>query len=198
MVTGIILASGFSRRMGRQKLLMKIGRKPMLERVIEAVRASKIDEIILVYNDAKISSLGDQFEIKTVYNPNPTDGQSSSIKYGIEASQPETEGYMFFVGDQPYLDPLVIDRLLEEFSRGLKVIIIPRYDEEQGNPVIFHSKFKEALLRLEGDTGGRKIIEENLHDAAYLDFDNPIYGKDIDTWEAYEEFKDCIQNDQLE
>jgi len=198
MITGIILASGFSRRMGRQKLLMKIGRKPMLERVIEAIKASKIDEIILVYNDAKISSLGERFKIKTVYNPNPMDGQSNSIKYGIEASDAKTKGYMFFVGDQPYLEPLVINRLLEEFDIGLKGIILPRYDEQQGNPVIFHSKFKKALLSLEGDSGGRKIIEENLHEVGYLDFDNPIYGKDIDTWEAYDEFKDCIQNGQTE
>ena len=195
MITGIILASGFSRRMGMQKLLMRIGGKPMLERVIGAIKASNIKDIILVYNDDKISYLGDQYGIKTVYNPNPMEGQSNSIKCGIEASNVETRGYMFFVGDQPYLEPLVINSLLDQFHKGLKSIIIPRYDGQQGNPVIFHGKYKEELLRLQGDMGGRIIIHDNPQEICYLDFDNPLYGKDIDTWEVYEEFKDCFQKD---
>lgn len=180
--------------MGRQKLLMEIEGKPMLERVIEAVRASNIEDIILVYNDDEINSLGDKHGIKTVYNPNPSDGQSSSIIYGVEASKKETKGYMFFVGDQPYLSSSIINRILEEFNKGLKTIVIPRYCKQQGNPVVFHSKYREDLVCIHGDIGGRKIIANHQHEVCYLDFDNAIHGKDIDTWEAYEEFKDSSSN----
>ncbi len=49
MITGIILASGFSNRMKRDKLLMEIEGIPMVERVIQSSIKSKLDEVILVY-----------------------------------------------------------------------------------------------------------------------------------------------------
>jgi molybdenum cofactor cytidylyltransferase len=190
MITGIILASGFSKRMGQQKLMMKIGGKPMLQRVIEAAKASKLDEIILVYNDDVICNLGRSHGLKTVYNPNPSEGQSNSMKIGIRSANPLSNGYIFFVGDQPYLEPNVINSLIEEFRNGNKKIIVPRYSNEKGNPVVFHRDFRETLLNVPGDVGGRRIIEENSDQVKYIDFENSIFGKDIDTWEIYEEFRD--------
>ena len=47
MITGIILASGFSRRMKRDKLLMEIDGIKMAERVIQACNKSSLDDLIL-------------------------------------------------------------------------------------------------------------------------------------------------------
>lgn len=190
MISGIILASGHSRRMGkRQKLLLNIGNKPMIERVIQAVKASRIHEIILVYSDKKVKAMGDKYDLLTVFNPNSMDGQSTSMREGIMAASPHAQGYMFFVGDQPFLQVDVINKLMDAFSQGKGSIIQPIYDDQRGNPVIFHKKFKDKLFNIKGDSGGKSIITENMEDVYFISFDNPIFGKDIDTWEVYEEFK---------
>jgi len=191
LISGIILASGHALRMGKQqKLLLNIGNKPMVERVIETVKASRINEIILVYQDPRIKSIGKSNGLTTVYNPNSKDGQSTSIRAGIRAARSDSKGFMFFVGDQPFLQVDIINRLLEVFEEENYSIVQPVYDEQRGNPVLFHKKFRKDLLNIKGDTGGRSIIGENMEDVCFVKFDNPIFGKDIDTWEVYEEFRD--------
>ena len=58
MITGIILASGFSKRMNRDKLLMEIDGVPMVERVIERAVESRLDEVILVYRVDEVKRIG--------------------------------------------------------------------------------------------------------------------------------------------
>ncbi len=162
----------------------------MIERVIEAVINSKIDEIIIVYSDYRIKSIGEKYGLRTINNPNSHDGQSSSIREGVKATSSNTDGYMFFVGDQPFLQVEIINKLLEVFNMGKYSILQPLYDEQRGNPVLFHRKYKKELLKIKGDVGGKNIIAENMKDVGFISFDNPIFGKDIDTWEVYEEFRD--------
>lgn len=191
MISGIILASGHSKRMGkRQKLLLNIGNKPMLERVIQAVKASEIHEIILVYSDKKVKAMAEKYDLITVFNSNSRDGQSTSIREGIMAASPDANGYMFFVGDQPFLQVDVINKLMEAFFQRKGLIIQPLYDDQRGNPVIFDKKYKDKLLNIMGDSGGKSVIAENMENVHFVSFDNPIFGKDIDTWEVYEEFRD--------
>ncbi|MBW2554165.1 MAG: NTP transferase domain-containing protein, partial [Deltaproteobacteria bacterium] len=81
MITGIILASGFSRRMEDEKLLLKVDDVPMVERVIKAAHASLIDEIILIYRRDAINALANQYGIKAVLNPHAEKGQSAVMRW---------------------------------------------------------------------------------------------------------------------
>ena len=75
MITGIIMASGFSNRMGKDKLLIEINGKKIIEWVIIALKDSNLDEIILVYRTEEIKKIGESYGIKTVLNPNAHLGQ---------------------------------------------------------------------------------------------------------------------------
>lgn len=185
-ITGIILASGFSRRMGKQKLLLEIEETPIVEKVIKSVKASQIDDVILVYRDARIKSIASEHDIKALYNKKAHRGQSEAIKLGVSNSSKDTDGYMFFVGDQPFLQALVIDKIIDTYKKENKMIVIPKYNNKKGNPVLFSSELKESLLKLDGDIGGRSIIKTiDDVDIAYVQFDDEKLGLDIDTLEEY-------------
>ena len=190
MITGIILASGFSRRMEDEKLLLKVDGVPMVERIIKAAQASLIDEIILIYRRDAINSLANQCGIKTVLNPHAEKGQSEAVKLGIVQAHPGSDGYMFLVGDQPYLSHTTVNRLIEVFNRNRDYIIMPEYNGARGNPVIFPSSLKSDLLGLQGDCGGRDIIEDKKNMVKRVSIESNIEGADIDTREIYE----TIQN----
>ena len=49
----------------------------------------------------------------------------------------ETDGYMFFTADQPFLDVDTIKNLIREFTENSAYIIVPQCDGRRGNPVIF-------------------------------------------------------------
>lgn len=189
-ITAIILASGFSNRMGKQKLLLEIENIPIIERVIKAIKNSKVDEIIMIYRDDKIKDICSKYDIKTFYNDNAIKGQSEAIKLGVKNSSKETDAYMFFVGDQPYLDSFVINEIIHTFTKENNKIIVPKYNDKNGNPVLFSSILKENLLQLNGDIGGRSIINEFKSAVKYIDFEDEKMGIDIDTAEEYEVYKD--------
>ena len=81
MITGIILASGFSRRMKKDKLLLEVGGMPLVERVIKACWESNLDEIILVYRREEVANIGKKYNVKTIYNANAHLGQSEGLNW---------------------------------------------------------------------------------------------------------------------
>ncbi|CAH2212505.1 molybdenum cofactor cytidylyltransferase [Tepidibacter aestuarii] len=185
MITGIIMASGFSKRMNKDKLTLDFKGISIVERVIKAVKQSNIDEIILVYREEKIKEIAIKNRIKAVYNDKAQLGQSESIKLGINASSIETKGFMFFVGDQPFLEPCTINKLIDTFNKKNTDIVVPIYKDKRGNPVIFSFKLKDELLKIEGDKGGKSIITKKYNDVEFVFFDNNIARLDIDTWDEY-------------
>lgn len=189
-VTGIVMASGFSRRMKTDKLLLKLGDKTVLERVIDACVDSKLDEIIVVYRKDEIKGIANSYSLKVALNENAIEGQSESIEAGINNIDSDTDGIMFIVGDQPLLDNETIDILINKFRTHQKQIIIPKYGGRMGNPTIFPSSFKDELKKLSGDVGGKEIIYKNLKRVKYVDIENHKAGIDMDTVKEYEKFKE--------
>jgi molybdenum cofactor cytidylyltransferase len=193
MITGIILASGFSRRMKTEKLLLEVDGTPMVERVIQAAKASLLDEVVLVYQNENIKKVGEKYGIKTVYNEHANAGQSASIKLGVEAASAGTDGFIFLMGDQPFLNAATINTVIDVFNRNPRCIIVPVYNGKRGNPVIFPSALKDDLLALEGDRGGRALIEKMPGRLKLVTIEDERMGIDVDTEEDYE----CVRNRQV-
>lgn len=185
MITGIIMASGFSKRMEQEKLLLKVNGIPVIERVIKSILSSNVDNAILVCRKDVIKDIGVRYKIETVFNSEANKGQSQSIKLGVKASKSSTKGYMFFVGDQPFLNAETINTLIDKFNRSGHEIIVPFFNGKRGTPVIFSSVYKAHLLKLEGDMGGRKIIQDKWEKVGFVNIKDEHIGFDIDTAEEY-------------
>lgn len=180
MITGIILASGFSRRMGRDKLLIELDGEKIIERVIKACCKSKLDDIILIYRSQDIKRIGIKYNIKTIYNPNAHLGQSEGLKLGVKAAV-DSDSYMFLVGDQPFLTSEIINKLIEEYNQKDSSIILPYYNGHRGMPMIISSIYREELLRVVGDRGGRDIIKKYPSEVKKVYIKEEKMGIDIDT-----------------
>jgi len=185
MVSGIILASGLSKRMGTDKLLLPVGGIPIIERVLTAASESGLGEVILVCSTEAVASIGKRYPVKIVRNNTPQLGQSCSIRLGVESADPLTEGYMFIAGDQPFINAEVINRLLESFSPEEHTAVVPLYNGTRGNPVIFAAAMGEKLKGLLGDTGGRVLLKEEEGIIVTVDIEDEKAGMDIDTQEEY-------------
>lgn len=187
MITGIILASGFSRRMKKDKLMMEIEGIPMVERVVKACVDSKLDELILIYRTPKVKEMGIKYGIRTIYNPRAYLGQSEGVKLGARVAG-NSDGFMFFVGDQPFINSQLIDKLIEEYERGKSPIVVPFYNGRQGMPAIFSPIYREALMTIEGDKGGRDIIKKNMFNVKKIHLQDEKLGLDIDSMEEFIQF----------
>lgn len=193
MITGIILASGFSFRMKKDKLLLKVDKEYIIEKLIKEVKKSELDEALLIFRSEEVGKIGEKHGIKTVYNEKAYLGQSESLKLGIMHSNINSEAFMFLVGDQPFLDSSTINKLLFEYRNTPQNIIVPCYGNNRGNPTIFPSVFKGDLLKIEGDIGGRLVMEKYPYLIRQIYIENERIGLDIDTSMSYENMKNIIK-----
>ena len=168
MIVGIILASGYSKRMNRDKLLLEFNNKKAVENVIIAAKNSMLNKVILAYRKDQVRIIGDQYGVETIKNNKAHLGQSESVKLGI-ARENNADGYLFLAGDQPLISSDVINKIIKEFRDTGKGIIIPKYKGEIKMPILFSSKYRDDLLKSFGEYGGYEIIENNPEDISYID-----------------------------
>ena len=153
-------------------MLHKINKKPMylhtLDKLIDLKKVNdNIDEIIFVKKyDEIINNLKNK-DIKVIKNNNSEFGISQSIKLGISNSF--NNAYMFIVCDQPYIKKETINKFINEFIRSKKNLGCVSNDGILLNPTIFTDKYKDKLLKLDGDKGGKKIILKNIDDLFIFD-----------------------------
>lgn len=184
MLSAIIMASGFSSRMGTNKLLLPYNGKALVEHILDKVKVCGFYSTILIAQNYEVIDMGKKRGIKVVYNNKAKEGQSQSIKLGI-LNSPDAMGYAFFTADQPLIDIETIKLLMDSFYKEEDSIIIPTFKEKRGTPVIFPKRFKNDLLALEGDTGGRNIINKNIDDVKLIEVKKDYVLWDIDTQEEY-------------
>lgn len=160
MIAGIILAAGQSSRLGHPKQLLPVLGEPLLRHTLRRVLASSLDVVILVVGheaDAVRDAVAD-FPVEVVFNPDATRGQSTSVRAGLTALSPETEAAVFILGDQPEVDPEVVDSLIAAWRASHAPVVAPRYDDGTGNPVLFDRRCFPELALLGGDTGARPVV----------------------------------------
>jgi molybdenum cofactor cytidylyltransferase len=191
-VSAIVLAAGQGRRMGALKLALPLGPKSVLRHVVDAALASPVGEVVVVlgHGAAELGAeLPKHSRLRSVYNPDFVQGQSSSLKAGINALNPKAEGVVFLLGDQPLVTPETIDALVATFQNYPAAIVQPLYRGIPGNPVLFARALFPELLQVTGDRGGRELLDTHRTELAAVDLDSEA-PDDIDTGEDYGKIAD--------
>ena len=114
MIAGIVLAAGRSSRLGRPKQLLPVHGEPLIRHTLRRVLASSLDQVILVvgHEADEVRDAVADLPVECVVNPDAAAGQSTSVRAGLAALSPEVEAAVFILGDQPGIDPTVIDALI--------------------------------------------------------------------------------------
>lgn len=164
----IVLAAGLSRRMGAEnKLLLPFRGETILETTISNILEADIGEVIVVVGheaEQVKKILNKRFSnLKIVENPDFEQGMTTSIKAGILVAQENTEGYMICLSDMILIEPNEYEFLAKSFFEVLKIdekaIIQPVFQEKRGNPVIFSTFYKNAILETTDTEGCRSVVQ---------------------------------------
>ena len=187
MLSAIILAAGESKRMGKPKQLLPLGKSTLLEQAIDNLLNSSVDETIVVlgHKAEEITEKIANKPVKVVINPDYQQGMSTSIVAGLIMVDPRSQAVMLALGDQPLVTSRTINQLIEAFSKNKKGIAVPTYRGRRGHPIIFDIKYKAELFKLKGDIGGREIIQNHPKDVFMVAVDSESVISDIDTQEDY-------------
>jgi len=190
-VSAIILAAGASRRMGKPKLELKIDGINLLERTIKNAVLSIVDEIILVTKPGNLPvDINKYSGVRVVENENWETGQSSSMKAGLKGISPDSNGALFLMADQPMVNTGIINELVINFLETEKPITAPLYSDKKGAPVLFNKSLFQELLVVEGDKGGRDLLDK--YPVNYVEINSSLAPFDVDTPEDYRKLKELI------
>ena len=184
-VRGILLAAGYSKRFGSNKLLQALpagepgagtpiglaAAKHLLEALPESIavvrpRAQKLGKIL---RDAGCN---------TVVCKNANEGMGTSLAAGVRAAS-EADGWVVALADMPFIRTETVRTVARAISEGA-AIAAPVYRGERGHPVGFARRFLDELSSLHGDDGARQFIKQHPEWLKLFEVDDPGAVRDID------------------
>jgi CTP:molybdopterin cytidylyltransferase MocA len=101
MIAAIVLAAGASTRFGSPK------QRVLLEPVVERVRASGVDEVVVVLGAHEVDT-----SARVVRCDDWARGSGASLRCGLAALDDKVEAAVVVLGDGPFLDPRAVDRVI--------------------------------------------------------------------------------------
>ncbi len=137
-VSGVIMAGGASRRLGRNKALERIGGKALIERVLDSL-VPLTTEVVAVVARPEQAALRLPSWVRVVSDRYPGRGSLGGIFTGLDAS---AETWSLVVAcDMPFLNPELLRHLMEE-STNVDAVV-PCLG---GQPEPLHALYSKACL----------------------------------------------------
>ena len=173
MISSILLAAGQSLRMkGENKLTKEIDGVPLIKYAVKNILGSSVDELIIVlgYEKEIIEKvIEDNKKIKIIYNKDFVSGIASSIKIGLENISKKSESFFISLGNMPDVNQNIYNKLIKSknsYNKKLSVehkkeIIIPTFENQYGNPILFSKFMKEKIMKINGDNDTKEVIQLN-------------------------------------
>jgi molybdenum cofactor guanylyltransferase len=129
-LTGIILAGGKSSRMGREKGLVEFHGKPLIQYGIDLL-SRYTDRILISSGNPDYLSFGLELVPDDIIGQGPAAGLAASLRHS------NTPWNLVIACDLPFLEPELIDRLLEP-SGNHQVVVPVHGDVNEPLAALYH------------------------------------------------------------
>ncbi|BCZ46477.1 molybdopterin-guanine dinucleotide biosynthesis protein MobA [Clostridium gelidum] len=180
----IILAAGYSSRMGDFKPLMDLGGKNSLQRCINLFKNAGINDIIVVtgYQNNRIEEMLTD-DIRTVVNNKYNEGMFSSIKAGAKVLSKNTDAFFLLPVDIASVKVHTIEKMIGTYEKIQDGILFPTFNEEKGHPTLISCSLVEEILMKNPEGGLREILSEHKEQWYYEETADRGILLDMDTKE---------------
>jgi molybdenum cofactor cytidylyltransferase len=187
-IGAVILAAGTSSRMGEAKQLLRLGEHTLLGQVVENVRGSRVDEIVLVLGHAA-ETIKERIVIqslKIVINEAYRQGMGTSLRAGLSALHAGVDAALIVLADQPFVRSATLDLLIDQYQQCNAQIVIPIYKGFRGNPVLLDRSVFSEVMALSGDIGCRAIFGNHLEGIVKVPVEDVGILLDLDSKDDFE------------
>ena len=182
----VVLAAGRSRRFGANKLLQRLGDRPVLAHVLSALPRERFAKIVAVASSPQVEKLCGEMGLPCLRYPGGP--QSESIRRGLAAME-DLDGCLFVMGDQPLCARASMERMLDAFLARPEAVIRLAWGDTPCSPVLFPRKYFSNLLRLTGEQGGMSALRDLEPEILLVQAEREEELWDVDTRQALDEIR---------
>ena len=190
MIHVICLAAGSGSRFGSNKLMAELDGKPVCAHVMELLKKLEGSpcSVRVVTRYPQVAELAGEYGLTVVDSPLSHLGVSYTIKAAIRSLGELTpeDGLMFVLADQPYLTEQTLRSMLNAAEQGCLGATAVCHGTP-GSPTLFRAALVPELLELEGDRGGRQVLNRHIGEVAAVEVQSPRELRDIDRPEDLED-----------
>lgn len=170
-VAGVVLAAGFSRRLGEPKQLVQVGGETLLERAVRVALEAGLRPVFAVVQ-AELAGVVLR-DADVLVNGAASEGMAASIRLGVTAAEERgAAGVVVMTCDQVG----VTAEHLRALMRVPGEVAASGYAGRRGVPAYFPASAFEELMELRGDAGARELLREArvvVDERLGLDVDTP-------------------------
>ncbi|KMZ53522.1 selenium-dependent molybdenum cofactor biosynthesis protein YqeB [Dorea sp. D27] len=160
----VVLAAGQGVRFGGNKLLEEVEGRPLYAHLLDTLTELPHVWKAVVTGCGPVAEGAARRGFAVVENREPEKGSSHSMQLGLKKCMdtlPFLKGVLFTVCDQPELTAGTFVKLLEAAGRNPGRIVRAACGAQGGNPVVWDLIYAQELLALDGDKGGRPVMEKH-------------------------------------
>jgi CTP:molybdopterin cytidylyltransferase MocA len=198
-VVAIVLAAGFSERMGEFKPLLPLGEVTILERTVTLFQGAGIEDVRVVtgYRGTELEPLLARLGARAVANPRYPEGMFSSVTAGVATIGSEVDSFFVLPVDVPLVRPATIRRLLRFYWQEHGELIYPRFLGKQGHPPLISGRHAREIACWQGEGGLKAALAQWEPAALDVDVADGNILLDMDTPEDYRLFQEMVQRMEI-
>ena len=189
----IVPAAGHSRRMGQPKLLLPLGDRPVIARLVEAFDHPSVLDVLVVVrpDDAVLAEAAEAAGAVSVRAPEPPPDWKASIGWGSDEMRrrwgsDEIDGWMLVPADHPVLDAELVGRVAEAWAVNRPPVLVPTHEGRRGHPTVFGVELAEEVASIPDETGLNWLVARYGDAVEEVELGRPEVLLDLDTPEQYE------------
>lgn len=189
-IGAIVLAAGMSRRMGQSKPLLQWGQQTVIETIVQRLLPLRLADVVVItgYESNQVSALVKKAGARSIYNRRYATGEMlSSLQAGLKAMDESIAACLVFLGDQPSINPRLVNEILVTYARGKSSIVAPSYNNRRGHPILIDRRHWSEIQNLPDGGAPRDVINAYNDDIAYVMAKDDNILRDMDTPEEYRE-----------
>ena len=189
----IVPAAGHSRRMGQPKLLLPLGDRPVIARLVEAFDHPSVLDVLVVVrpDDTVLAEAAAVAGAVVVRAPESPPDMKASVGWGIDEMRKrwgagEIDGWMLVPADHPVLDADLVGRVAEAWSVNRPPVLVPTHDGRRGHPTVFGVELASEVASIPDDSGLNWLVGRCGEAVEEVELGRPEVLLDLDTPEQYE------------
>jgi molybdenum cofactor cytidylyltransferase len=158
--------------------------RTLIARTVDNVLLSAADPVIVVtgHQEAAIRDALTGKPVHFIHAADYEEGMAASLRAGIASLSEKIGAAMICLGDMPLINASTLNKIIAACSRAEgRDIIIPTFDGQRGNPVLWGKRFFPDLLSLTGDSGARQMLHTYEAFTAEVPVDDDSVLRDFDT-----------------